>query len=91
MLRLTEMLKWQNLTEAEKVAYGLELSKAFTVCENFRLQHREYKLRPSKSGPPSRPFSVEVERCKILDLIAWKYEQAFTVYDKLLVKHMVQE
>jgi hypothetical protein len=79
--------RWHTLTEPEKQAYQAELHKAHTDCENLRLQFREYKLRPMKGNAGKNVFSVEVERAKVLDMIAWKYEQAFVVYDKLLVKH----
>jgi hypothetical protein len=81
--------RWKKLTADEQAAYMLELSKCYTECENIRIQFREYKLRPSRSGPISNPFSVEIEKSKTLDLLAWKFEQAYTLYDSLLVKHMV--
>lgn len=88
MLRLTNSQKWHTLTEVEKEAYRLELVRAYIICENIRLQYREFVLRPTKSGPPSNPFSLEVEKAKTLDMLAWKFEQAHTLYDALLVKHL---
>ena len=88
MQKITNNAKWLTLTDAEKEFYRLEVIKAYALCENIRLQFREYQLRPTRSAPSPKPFSLEVERAKTLDLLAWKFEQAHTVYDALLVKHM---